>query len=143
MSASKNWPRWAELPPLVRGQIRRACRRPGDGSSELRGRDSPRVSHPGWRSPFVDLLTVLASVGDTEIDFDSLLADQAVTACVEPGALNAVLAALTGFWLAGGLAEVPPETQADRCGQAHAWPQRTELAAAPARCPLAAAVYQN
>jgi hypothetical protein len=63
--------------------------------------------HARLGAPFVDLLTVLASAGDTEIDLDSLLAAQAVTAGVEPGALTAVLAALTGFWLAGSLAEVP------------------------------------
>jgi len=63
--------------------------------------------HARLGAPFVDLLTVLASAGDTGIDLDSLLAGQAVTAGVQPGALDAVLAALTGFWLAGGLAEVP------------------------------------
>lgn len=63
--------------------------------------------HARLGAPFIDLLTVLASAGDTEIDLDSLLAGQAVTAGVEPGVLTAVLAALTGFWLAGGLADLP------------------------------------
>lgn len=64
--------------------------------------------HARLGAPFIDVLTVLASAGDTEIDLDSLLASQAVCARTGPGALNAVLAALTGFWLAGGLAELPP-----------------------------------
>jgi hypothetical protein len=63
--------------------------------------------HARRGAPFIDLLTVLASAGDSEIDLDSLLTGQAVTAGVAPGVLDAVLAALTGFWLAGGLAEFP------------------------------------
>jgi hypothetical protein len=63
--------------------------------------------HARLGAPFIDLLTVLASAGDTEIDLDSLLAGHAVTARVEPGVLTAVLAALTGFWLAGGQADLP------------------------------------
>jgi hypothetical protein len=63
--------------------------------------------HARLGAQFIDLLTVLASAGDAEIDLDSLLAGQAVTAGVEAGVLDAVLAALTGFWLAGGLAELP------------------------------------
>jgi Ser/Thr protein kinase RdoA (MazF antagonist) len=62
--------------------------------------------HARLGAPFIDLLTVLASAADTEIDLDALLAGQPVTAGVEPGALDAVLAALTGFWLAGGLEEL-------------------------------------
>src|SRR5262249_15080126 len=64
--------------------------------------------HARLGAPFLDLLTVLASAGDAGIDLDPLLAGQSVTAGAEPGALDAVLAALTGFWLAGGLAELPP-----------------------------------
>ncbi len=46
--------------------------------------------------------------GRYEIDLDSLLASQAVSARTEPPRRRlAVLAALTGFWLAGGLAELP------------------------------------
>jgi len=63
--------------------------------------------HARLGAPFIDLLTVLASAGDCGIDLEELLASQSVTAGTEPGALDAVLAALTGFWLAGGLAEVP------------------------------------
>jgi len=63
--------------------------------------------HARLGAPFIDLLTVLASAGDTGIDLDSL-AVQPVTADVEPEELDAVLAALTGFWLAGGVAEFPP-----------------------------------
>jgi len=63
--------------------------------------------HARLGAPFIDLLTVLASAGDAGIDLEPLLACQSVTAGAEPGALDAVLAALTGFWLAGGLAELP------------------------------------
>jgi Ser/Thr protein kinase RdoA (MazF antagonist) len=64
--------------------------------------------HARLGAPFIDLLTVLASAGDSGIDLEELLASQSVTAGTEPGAQDAVLAALTGFWLAGGLAELPP-----------------------------------
>jgi hypothetical protein len=64
--------------------------------------------HARLGAPFIDLLTVLASAGDSGIDLEELLASQSVTAGAEPGALDAVLAGLTGFWLAGGLAELPP-----------------------------------
>ena len=67
--------------------------------------------HARLGAPFIDVLTLLASAGDAGIDLDPLLARQAVTADVEPGSLDAVLAALTGFWLAGGLAELPPALQ--------------------------------
>jgi hypothetical protein len=63
--------------------------------------------HARLGAPFIDLLTVLASAGDSGIDLEDLLACQTVSAGVKPGELNAVLAALTGFWLAGGLAELP------------------------------------
>jgi len=63
--------------------------------------------HARLGAPFIDVLTVLASAGDAEIDLDALLAGQSVAAGVEPELLDAVLAALTGFWLAGGLAELP------------------------------------
>lgn len=67
--------------------------------------------HARLGAPFIDVLTVLASAGDSGIDLDALLADdagQAVIAGAGQGALDAVLAALTGFWLAGGLADAPP-----------------------------------
>jgi hypothetical protein len=64
--------------------------------------------HARLGAPFIDLLTVLASAGGTGIDLDPLLAGQAVTAGTEPADLDGVLAALTGFWLSGGLAELSP-----------------------------------
>jgi len=63
--------------------------------------------HARLGAPFIDLLTVLASAGDAGIDLDPLLTAQAVTAGTDPAALTAVLAALTGFWLAGGLTDLP------------------------------------
>jgi len=64
--------------------------------------------HARLGAPYIDVLTVLASAGGTGIDLDRLLAGQAVTGGTEPAVLDSVLAALTGFWLAGGLAEMPP-----------------------------------
>ena len=66
--------------------------------------------HARLGAPFVDLLMVLASAGTAaggSIDLDGLLVRQPVAAGVRPDAIDAVLTALTGFYLAGALADVP------------------------------------
>ena len=56
---------------------------------------------------FVDLLMLLTSAGSDGIDLDELLAAQPVAAGIDRDDVNAVLAALAGFYLAGALAETP------------------------------------
>ena len=68
-------------------------------------------SHARPAAPFVDLLMLLASAGEDGLDLawlDALLARQPVVAGQDPAAIDAVLAALTGFYLAGALRDIEP-----------------------------------
>lgn len=62
--------------------------------------------HARLGAPFIDLLMVLASAAADGIDPEPVLRDQPVARGHSRTAINGVLAALTGFWLAGGLADV-------------------------------------
>ena len=64
--------------------------------------------HARLGAPVIDLLTVLVSAAADGIDPAPLLAAQAVAAAAEPATIDAVLAALTGFWMAGALAPMQP-----------------------------------
>jgi aminoglycoside phosphotransferase (APT) family kinase protein len=61
--------------------------------------------HARLGAPFIDLLMLLGSAGSDGIDLDDLLAAQPVAAGPDRGTIDAVLAALAGFYLAGALAE--------------------------------------
>ena len=68
--------------------------------------------HARLGAPFIDLLMVLGSAGTVAgdsggIDLDDLLVRQPVAAGVRPDTIDAVLTALTGFYLTGALAQVP------------------------------------
>jgi hypothetical protein len=76
-------------------------------------RTSDRVQFVDWPharlgAPVIDLLMVLASGAADGIDPDPLLQAQPVAGVVDRGDVDAVLAALTGFWLAGALEPMPP-----------------------------------
>jgi hypothetical protein len=76
-------------------------------------RTSDRVQFVDWPharrgAPVIDLLMVLASGAADGIDPDPLLRAQPLGAVVDRGDVDGVLAALTGFWLAGALEPMPP-----------------------------------
>ncbi len=64
--------------------------------------------HARLGAPVIDLLTVLASGAADGIDPDPVLRAQHVAADADSGDIDAVLAALAGFWLAGALALTSP-----------------------------------
>jgi hypothetical protein len=64
--------------------------------------------HARLGAPCIDLLMVLASASADGIDAEPFLAAQPLAARTSPHQLTAVLAALTGFWLAGAVEDVPP-----------------------------------
>jgi hypothetical protein len=67
--------------------------------------------HARLGARYIDVLMLMASAAADGIDPEPLLAGLPVAAAARPGELTAVLVALTGFWLAGALAEVPPGLQ--------------------------------
>ena len=64
--------------------------------------------HARLGAAIIDLLMVLASAAADGIDPDPVLHAQPVAARVGPADVDAVLAALAGFWLAGALQPIPP-----------------------------------
>jgi hypothetical protein len=76
----------------------------------LTGTDVQFVDWPHARlgAPFIDMLMVLASAAADGIDPEPLLPGCDVLANAGKEAVDAVLTALTGSWLAGGLAPMPP-----------------------------------
>ncbi len=64
--------------------------------------------HARLGAPYIDLLMVLASAAGDGLDPEPVLQAQPVGRDAGPAAIDGVLAALTGFWLAGGLAEPEP-----------------------------------
>ena len=63
--------------------------------------------HARLGAPFIDLLTVLASAGDTEIDLDALLARQPVTAGSSPARWTPCLRRSPGSGWQAGSTELP------------------------------------
>jgi Phosphotransferase enzyme family len=63
--------------------------------------------HARLGAPVIDLLMVLASAAADGIDPDPVLRAQPITDVTDTD-VTAVLAALTGFWLAGALQPMPP-----------------------------------
>lgn len=57
----------------------------------------------GGSAPIIDLLTVLASAAADGIDPDPVLHAQSVATAADPADIDAILAALAGFWLTGAL----------------------------------------
>jgi aminoglycoside phosphotransferase (APT) family kinase protein len=64
--------------------------------------------HARLGAPLVDLVIVLSSAAADRIDPEPILRNQAETAGLEPGTIDAVLAAHAGFLLSGGLSPTPP-----------------------------------
>src|SRR5580704_13970008 len=64
--------------------------------------------HARLGAPVIDLLMVLASAAADGLDPDPVLRTQPVTTAVDEADVTGVLAALTGFWLAGALNSMPP-----------------------------------
>ncbi len=64
--------------------------------------------HARLGGPFIDLLLLLSSAAASGIDPEPILARQPLTAGIEPRTIDAVLAAHTGFCLAGALLPAPP-----------------------------------
>ena len=64
--------------------------------------------HARLGAPFIDVLMVLASAGADGFDLDELVWRQPVTDGVDGATIDGVLAGLTGFYLAGALADVEP-----------------------------------
>jgi hypothetical protein len=62
--------------------------------------------HARLGAPIIDLLTVLASAAADRIDPEPVLHAQPEAAA--PGDIDAILAALSGFWLAGAVEESCP-----------------------------------
>jgi len=64
--------------------------------------------HARLGAPCIDMVMVLASAAADGIDPEPVLATQPLASQAAPRQLTAVLAALTGFWLAGAVEDVPP-----------------------------------
>jgi hypothetical protein len=64
--------------------------------------------HARLGAPFVDLLLLLSSAAASGIDPEPILTSQPQAAGIEPRTIDAVLAAHTGFCLAGALLPAPP-----------------------------------
>jgi hypothetical protein len=64
--------------------------------------------HARLGAPFLDLITFAASAAAAGIDADQLLADRTVTAGLDPHIIDAVLAAHSGFCVAGSLRRPEP-----------------------------------
>jgi hypothetical protein len=64
--------------------------------------------HARLGAPIIDLLIVLASGAADGLDPDPVLRAQPVATAVDDADVTGVLAALTGFWLAGALDSMPP-----------------------------------
>ncbi|MEO3818582.1 aminoglycoside phosphotransferase family protein [Plantactinospora sp. B24E8] len=64
--------------------------------------------HARLGAPVVDLVTVLGSAAADGLDPEPYLSSVASTMPVEPGDVDAVLAAYTGFLVAGGMTLMPP-----------------------------------
>jgi hypothetical protein len=64
--------------------------------------------HARLGAPVVDLVIVLAAAAADGVDPEPILRDHAETADLEPGNVDAVLAAHAGFLLGGGLSPAPP-----------------------------------
>jgi hypothetical protein len=64
--------------------------------------------HARLGAAFIDLLMVLASAAADGIDPDPVLRAQPAARTVNDADVTAVVAGLTGFWLAGALEEMPP-----------------------------------
>jgi hypothetical protein len=64
--------------------------------------------HARLGAPVIDLLMVLASAAADGLDPDPVLRTQPVATAVDEADVTGVLAALTGFWLAGALNSMPP-----------------------------------
>jgi len=67
--------------------------------------------HARLGAPYVDLIMLLSSAAADGIDPEPLARRHPVAADVEPGIIDAVLAAYAGFWMDGGLATLPAEFQ--------------------------------
>ncbi len=68
--------------------------------------------HARRGAPLIDLVTVLSSAAADRIDPDPILDDHTATTPVEPGTVDAILAAHTGFLLSGGLSAAQPGLEA-------------------------------
>lgn len=64
--------------------------------------------HARLGAPIIDVLTVLASAAADGIDPEAVLRAQPIAATVDPGDVDAILGALSGFWFAGGLNQACP-----------------------------------
>ena len=64
--------------------------------------------HARLGAPVVDLVIVLSSVAADRINPEPVLRNHAGTADLEPGTIDAILAAHAGFLLGGGLSPAPP-----------------------------------
>jgi hypothetical protein len=64
--------------------------------------------HARLGAAVIDLLMLLASAAGDGLDVEPVLQAQPVARSTGPAVITGVLAALTGFWLAGGLAEPSP-----------------------------------
>ncbi len=64
--------------------------------------------HARLGAPVIDLLMVLASASADDIDPEPLLMSQRIARAAAPGDIDAILAAVAGAWVAGGLACAEP-----------------------------------
>jgi hypothetical protein len=64
--------------------------------------------HARLGAPFLDLVILFSSAAAAGIDPEPILHDQPLIADTDPRVIDAVVAALAGFCLAGGLYPAPP-----------------------------------